>query len=338
MNSLFIGMFVSLAVATVGAPFVFKMLVAMKSRQNVSAHLAEHAHKQGTPTMGGLIILLGLVAGMISVWQPGFVAPTVLLVGFGLVGFLDDYLMPKWKPGSRGLSWLPKLGLEVGASVVAALTMGWSEPWAIGLFVFMILFLSNAYNFSDGLDTLSGGLGLILALGFLAQKVHSTLFPQGFPQAAEVEKVMRMFVVPSGNEMLVMGALAMGFVPFLVLNAAPAKVFMGDVGALPIGALFGWVACKFLVTGTDQQALQFQWVMVLPLLVMLLVMFVEIVPVPLQIASVKLRKKRLFNFKTPVHHALQDKGWPETRIAMLFHMVQLGLVFIAFGMMVMGGA
>ena len=72
MSPLWVGMLVSLGVSSVAAPFIYKMLVAMKSRQTVSEHLKEHAHKQGTPTMGGLIVLVGLLAGMVATWQPGF--------------------------------------------------------------------------------------------------------------------------------------------------------------------------------------------------------------------------------------------------------------------------
>lgn len=312
-------MLVSLGVSALAAPVLFRLLVAMKSRQTVSAHLKEHAHKQGTPTMGGIIVLIGLLAGMAAVWQPGFLAPLVLILGFGLVGFLDDYLMPRWKPGSRGLSWLPKLGLEIGACLVAAFFMGWTDPAAVGVFVFMVLFLSNAYNFSDGLDTLAGGLGMILAFG-LAVFCY-------FLDAATWEAFagMELLVVDPAVPLTCL-VLGVAFAPFLILNAAPAKVFMGDVGALPIGAVFGWVVSSLMFRGGGEAGLVFDAGATVAIGIVLLVMLVEIVPVPLQIASVKIRKKRLFPFKTPVHHAFQDAGWPETRIAMLFHMVQLGLV------------
>ncbi len=302
---------------------VFKLLVAMKSRQTVSEHLKNHAHKQGTPTMGGIIVLIGLLAGMAVTWQPGYLPPLVLILGFGLVGFLDDYLMPRWKPGSRGLSWLPKLGLEIGACLVAVFFMGWRDPFLIGIFVFMVLFLSNAYNFSDGLDTLAGGLGMIMAFGFVA------IWYLGEIQAFQPNS----FVTPAifeSNPLIVAFCLAVSFFPFLVLNAPPAKVFMGDVGALPIGAVFGWLITYLLVPFDSNGTLVGLWPdNILPVVLLLGVMLIEIVPVPLQIASVKIRNKRLFPFKTPIHHAFQDAGWSESRITFLFHVVQIVLVLIA---------
>lgn len=322
---LIFGMLAALIVSSVAAPFILKMLVAMKSRQNVSQHLEQHAHKQGTPTMGGIIVLVGVLAGMAVTWQPTYLAPLVLILGFGAVGFLDDYLVPRMKPGSRGLSWLPKLGLEIGASVVAAFFMGLTSPVMIGVFVFMTLFLSNAYNFSDGLDTLAGGLGMILAGGFLiVSALPSFSYSPGDNLVAE-HLIANTFVALF---------LILGFIPFMFLNAAPAKVFMGDVGSLPIGALFAWMSMPLIKLGVPSAQGRPGPVVWLALILMFLVMLVEIVPVPLQIGWVKLTKKRMFNFKTPVHHAFQDLGWPETRIAMAFHLTQIALVIVAVGLVI----
>lgn len=292
----------SLGASAVAAPFVMKALIAAKSRQTISAHIQEHAHKQGTPTMGGIIALVGILAGFGVGWTEELVAPLVLLIGFAIVGFADDYIVPKMMPGKRGLGWMPKLGLEVGASIAAAWLTGWKEPLQIGAFVFLILFLSNAYNFADGLDSLAGGLGMILCAGLAA----------AFPSPAMVLVGAVMFVA---------------FIPFLFYNAPPARVFMGDVGALPLGALIGWMVAVALLPTVSEAFLNVG--AILPMTLILLVMLAEIVPVPLQIASVKLRKKRLFNFKTPIHHAFQEKGWPETRIVWMFHLVQLSCVVVA---------
>lgn len=320
-----LGALIALVAGGVAAPLIFRLLVAMKSRQTISQHIQEHAHKQGTPTMGGLIVLVGLLAGLLFArWESSLIAPVVLVLGFGLVGFLDDYVVPKLKPGSRGLSWMPKLGLEVGASVVAALFMGWTDPLMIGFFVFMVLFLSNAYNFSDGLDGLAGGLGLILCLGFVAMSFVATSF--GLDRwGTDVMSVAQVGAV-----------LGASFLPFLFYNAPPAKVFMGDVGALPIGAVFGWMASVAL-TGYGYAQSPFTNIpLLLAILVMMGVMFAEIIPVPLQIGWVKIFKKRLFQFKTPIHHAFQERGWPETRIVWRFHLLQIVLVIIGLSVFVFG--
>jgi phospho-N-acetylmuramoyl-pentapeptide-transferase len=308
-----LAMLASLVASAVAAPFVFKMLVAMKSRQNVSAHLAEHQHKQGTPTMGGIIVLIGLLCGMACTWRAEYLGVLVLVLGFAAVGFADDFLVPKMKPGSRGLHWAPKLGLEIGAAVLGASLSGWQTPVELCAFVFMVLFLSNAYNFSDGLDTLAGGLGVILCLGLI--------------QLIYTYHTMHEPVAPA-----IAGALFVGFLPFLVLNAPPARVFMGDVGALPIGAVLAWIAASFLMP-MSEFGYELNLNNLLPLLILFSVMLAEIIPPPLQVFWVKVFKKRLFNFKTPIHHAFQERGGPETRIVWLFHVVQAGLVVLALGVL-----
>ncbi|MBA4292400.1 hypothetical protein C0431_05470 [bacterium] len=322
-----LAMLASLMASAVAAPFVFKMLVAMKSRQNVSAHLAEHAHKQGTPTMGGIIVLIGLLTGMACTWRAEYLGVLVLVLGFAAVGFADDFLVPKMKPGSRGLHWAPKLGLEIGAAVGAAFLTGWNDPVQMGVFVFLVLFLSNAYNFSDGLDTLAGGLGVILSAG-LALIV---IFP---PMAGLGTKLVTELSTPLSTQysiVIICSSLLVSFLPFLYLNSPPARVFMGDVGALPIGAVLAWIASMLLLP-TGDPTVNISLSNLFPLAVLFGVMIAEIIPPPLQVFWVKVFKKRLFNFKTPIHHAFQEKGWPETRIVWLFHVVQAGLVVLALGM------
>ncbi|MCU0317484.1 MAG: hypothetical protein MUC92_12925 [Fimbriimonadaceae bacterium] len=312
---------ISLAVAGVSAPLVMKGLVAIKSRQIISQYIQEHEHKKGTPTMGGIIILIGFLAGCLAGFSQQ-VLPLLIIAGtFGLVGLADDYIVPKLIPGSRGLHWVPKLGLELGAVVGSCLLVGQTDPIRIAIFTFIVLFMSNAYNFSDGLDGLAGGLGMILCIGL-------------------VPLILVQPQVPL-HLLVAIAALFAGFLPFLFYNAPPAKVFMGDVGALPIGAVLGWVMATLLLGSAGEGAINWSdllgggsifW----PLVILSFVMLVEIVPVPLQIASVKLRNKRLFNFKTPVHHAFQEKGWPETRIVWMFHLVQWACVVLSVGLLALG--
>ncbi|MBL8069079.1 MAG: hypothetical protein JNM28_11565 [Armatimonadetes bacterium] len=297
--------------AAVLSPFIFKLLVRLKSAQNVSKHLEGHQHKQGTPTMGGLIVLSGLLCAMAFTWRQDYLAPLVLILCYAAVGFADDFLVPKLKPGSRGLHWMPKLGLEIGGAVAAAWLTGYTAPWQLALFVFMVLFLGNAYNFSDGLDTLSGGLGVVICLGLI-------LLSMGTPAmmgAANIEQQL------SQSHVLVLGGLAVSFLPFLAFNAPPARVFMGDVGSLPIGGILAWATMRILAEGSGRI-----W---FATGIVLLVMFVEIALPPIQVFWVKAFKKRAFKFKTPIHHALEDLGWPHTRIVWLFHVVQASLVVLA---------
>ncbi|MCH7903351.1 MAG: hypothetical protein IH944_02160 [Armatimonadetes bacterium] len=286
--------------SAVVAPGVYRLLKRVGSRQKISEHIGEHAHKEGTPTMGGLIVLLALLAVFILVPFHDGLVPAVLLLGFAFIGLLDDFIVPRLANGARGLGWKQKLGLQILVTVGACWLGGVRDWQAMAVIVFFILFFANAFNISDGMDTLAGGLGVLMALGFGVIALLVSYAPAA----------------------ILMAALAGAMLPFLFLNAPPAKLFMGDVGALPIGALLGWA---FLVVGRSSEiypAHQNLWAAS----IIAGVMAIELVPVPLQILSAKLRGgKRLFP-KTPLHHGLQEAGWPETRVVWTFHLVQAVLV------------
>ena len=325
----FLPVLVAFFVASVSAPLIYRALLRTNSRQTISQHIQEHAHKQGTPTMGGLIILVGLLAGCLAAIgvasQHGLetikgvvnsLTPfLIILVGFGLIGFIDDFVIPRRMAGKRGLSWIPKLLLQFAVPILACLASGFTSVFTIALVTFIILFFANAYNFSDGLDMLAGGLCVLLALGFA--------FLSRLPVFGGHFEAHGMVMI-----MLVCATL-----PFLIYNAPPAKVFMGDVGSLPIGGCLGWMFASLLLGSTYASAGSpiLNWEAVAPLLILSLVMIIELVPVPIQILWVKLFGRRAFNFKTPIHHAFQERGWPEPRIVRLFHLVQLVCVVISIG-------
>lgn len=284
---------VALAAASVAAPLVFTVLKRIGSRQTVSEHVPEHASKQGTPTMGGIIVLVGLAAGLIG--AP--LAIGVVLAGFAAIGLLDDFLVPRWMPGKRGLGWLPKLAMQFAVGGGAMWLEGYAGT-ALALATLFLLFAANAYNFLDGLDWLAGTVGFVLALGLAAIG----------------------YLRGNADVVLFMLVLCASFMPFLVLNKPPAKLFMGDAGSLPIGGLIGLSALRLCFAPGASPAPA----MVAAVAVALAVLVIEMVPVPLQIASAKLRKgKRLFPFRTPVHHAFQHAGWPEPKVVALFAGFQL---------------
>lgn len=304
-----IALLIALVSSAIFAYPILRGLIALKSRQTVSQFVAEHAHKQGTPTMGGLIILVGALAG-VAYWayQSGLAKalPTLaLMAGYGLIGFVDDFVLPRVKKGSRGLGWIPKLVLQIG---IASIAVWIGQPNGSGAFaftVFLILFFSNAYNFSDGLDWLAGSillaLGGTLAVASWMLGQYEWLFP--------------------------MLSILGGLIPFMVLNKPPAKVFMGDVGSMAIGGFLGQMFAGLLSANNvpkisvfyDRDPSLLVWS---GLALFTVVMLIEIVPPPLQILSVKLRKKKLFSF-TPVHHAYQRAGWPEIRIVGMFFGIQI---------------
>ena len=296
----------------------------MKSKQTVSQFAPEgHQVKQGTPTMGGLIILAGIFGAMPFVSGKlnnslysesiSYLPIAVLMALFALIGFVDDFVVPKLMPGKRGLGWKQKILMQVVAAVIPLVLAGYSSPAVLGAGTFSILFFANAYNFSDGLDGLAG----TLLLGLLVGMFGLTSIPVNFIG----DDTPYYFV----NHLLfvVFGAT----IPFLFWNAPKAKVFMGDVGSLPIGAFLG----GFWFLAQHSEKFNFQLtvypivskdVFLVALGVWSLMMIAELVPVPLQIASVKLRKKKIFPY-TPIHHAFEKAGWPETRVVFVFALLQL---------------
>lgn len=300
----------ALAVSAILAKPVLATLLRLNSRQTVSTHAPEgHQKKQGTPTMGGIVVVMGALAAMLVTGYRDYAA-VVLLIGFAAVGFIDDFVVPRRFVGKRGLGWKQKILMQFAVAVGAAL-LARTNPLGVGVIVFLVLFFSNAYNFADGLDGLAGTLLLGLAGGLLV--------------LGYLGDMRIVWIVP-------LVALLGGIVPFLFLNAPPAKVFMGDVGSLPIGAVLGYVVAEFALgyRGSDGRLAT---VGVVPLLVIGLMMAAELIPVPLQILSVKLRKKRLFPY-TPIHHAFEKAGWPETRVVFHFALVQLLLAALAIGLSV----
>lgn len=326
--SLIRNFWVAFVVSALAARPIMHWLHLAKSRQTISAHApSTHQVKQGTPTMGGLIVLAGALVAMIVNWNgvanQSLVA-LILLLGFGAIGFIDDYVVPRMVKGKRGLEWKEKLAMQVVITVIATgVLANWRFDGASAAYVFFILFFSNAYNFSDGLDGLAGSLLLGLGVGFV---LLMTLTPSANPTAT--------FLAP------VLG----GIVPFLFLNAPPARVFMGDVGSLPIGALLGLSVTHLslplaaITSGATQTnfALPYEGSpyglilsLIIPAILLSGVMIAELVPVPLQILSVKLRKKKLFPF-TPIHHAFEKAGWPETRVVWMFALLQLLFSILAY--------
>jgi phospho-N-acetylmuramoyl-pentapeptide-transferase len=300
---------VSLALTVLlGAPLL-SFLRRINAVQTISEFVPEtHRAKQGTPTMGGLMIVgavlillaLALFAGWPPTGETSRCAAWVfsgLVVGFALIGFLDDYVLPRLR-GSRGLGRLPKLVLQF----VVAVPLCWvyfsaRADWgldAAGAAVFasiVIVGLANAVNLTDGLDGLAAGVMALAALGLWL----------------------------GGSSVLTSGLLVGTCLGFLFYNSAPARVFMGDVGSLPLGAAFG-----FALLDVPRVSL---WTILL-----CGVLLVELIPVPIQIASVKLFRRRVF-LRTPIHHAFEHRGVPERKVLAGFLVAQ-GLCTLGYVVLV----
>ncbi len=325
-----LGALTSLIIAFMVGPWMIRRLTVRKIGQSIRDDGPKsHFDKAGTPTMGGTLILVAialstLLWGNLSnryVW-------VVLLVtlGFGVVGFIDDYLKVMLG-NSKGLSakakyfWQSVIGagaaifLYTNAEVPAetqlilpfvknfVLDLGWVY---LILTYFVIVGSSNAVNLTDGLDGLAimptvmvaGGLGI-----FAYVSGH-----------VEFANYLSIPFLPHAGELVVFCAALIGAgLGFLWFNAYPAMVFMGDVGALALGAALGVLAVL-----VRQEVV---------LMIMGGVFVLETVSVMLQVASFKLTGKRIFRM-APIHHHFELKGWPEPRVIVRFWIITVILVLI----------
>jgi phospho-N-acetylmuramoyl-pentapeptide-transferase len=328
------GFWIAFAISAIASFPIMKLLVAMKSRQTVSQHAPEgHQLKQGTPTMGGIIILVGMIGAMPFVhWKVSIFPMFLLILLFTVIGFVDDFVIPKLMPGKRGLGWKQKILMQVVAALVPLLIGGFTSPMTLGIAIIVILFFANAYNFSDGLDGLAGTLLIGLLFGMYGiSGFGQPLVPYGAnPGNLWFASYETSFLF------VILGAL----IPFMYWNAPKAKVFMGDVGSLPIGAFLGgyWFLLRSSAldsrTVTPMTTPDQSMVFYVAIAVWSLMMVAELVPVPLQIASVKLRKKKIFPY-TPIHHAFEKAGWPETRVVFVFAISQFIFSMLAITIVAM---
>ncbi len=288
-----------------------------------------HLKKAGTPTMGGVLILLGVVSSSL-LWTDltNIYVWIVLLVtvGFGLIGFVDDYLM-QVKKRSKGLSARGKLVLQTMLALLAGVLVVISPnfntevtvplfkklspdlSWGYILFAaFVIVGASNAVNLTDGLDGLAIGPTVIAATAYMF-----FAYVAGHTHLADYLQIN--YVAGSGEIAVYCGALAGAGIGFLWFNAYPAQVFMGDVGSLSLGATLGTVAVI-----TKQEIM----------LVLVGGLFViEALSVIAQVGFFKMTKGgRIFKM-APLHHHFELKGWPEPKVIVRFWIIAMGLALIS---------
>ena len=319
----------SLAISLWVGPFMISRLARYQIGQVVRADGPQsHLPKAGTPTMGGLLIIFAVVVNTV-LWAD-LVNRFVLIVlgvtlGFGMVGFYDDYL--KLVVGnSRGLIarwkyfWQTVIGVAAAilifrlahTATVTAFHVPFFKSVAIPLgatgFVIlgylMIVGMSNAVNLTDGLDGLAIGPSVMVAgaLAIFAYLSGNAVFAN----------YLQITAVPGAGELAVFcGSIVGAGLGFLWFNAYPAQVFMGDIGALALGAALGCVG--FIVR---QEIVT---------LVMGGIFVLETASVILQVASFKLTGKRIFRM-APIHHHFELKGWAEPKIIVRFWIISLLLV------------
>ncbi len=321
----------ALLIAFLLGPSVIGALAGLRARQTVRADGPRtHQGKSGTPTMGGVLIIVSVVISTL-LWQDLGSPHSWLLLGalvaYGAIGFVDD-LLKVLRRDSGGLAPAAKLGLQlllaagIGAALVSqrhphttllylpflktpVADLGWMY---VPLCVLLLAGYSNAVNFTDGLDGLAAGLVIFVAatfavLAYVTGRVDWTQFLQ-VP-----------YVEGAGEIMVFCFALLGALVGFLWFNAHPAEVWMGDTGSLALGGVLGVVAMiikkevlLFIVGG---------------------VFVIEIASVVLQVAHFKLTGRRIFRM-APIHHHFELAGWHESKVVIRFWI--LGGLFALIGL------
>ncbi|MEM7146525.1 MAG: phospho-N-acetylmuramoyl-pentapeptide-transferase [Verrucomicrobiota bacterium] len=324
---------VAFVVCVVFGNYVIRKLISLKAGQPIRT--ADDVHKLsdlhggtgGTPTMGGVLLLGAVVLCTLLFAVPTNPFIQVLLfvtVSLGALGFLDDYLKVK-KRSSEGVSARVKLFGQVGVAAAAGLMlilgpetsehvrslhvpflkkpliedMGW---FALPFFAIVIVGCSNAVNLTDGLDGLATGCTITTGVTYaiFAYITGRQDWAENYLFLPHNEGV--------GEAAIFMMALVGAGLGFLWFNCHPAKVFMGDTGSLAIGGMLGTVAIC-----TRQELL---------LVVIGGVFVMEALSVILQVASFKVRKKRIFAM-APIHHHFELKGWPESKVIVRFWILSI---------------
>lgn len=307
MKLLFLPFLISLVQEPIMVPLLRRFEIGQSVRKEGPK---SHYKKSGTPTMGGIIFFLSLLIGLIifvdfnrEVW--------IMLLGtflFGLVGFLDDFLIVV-KKDNEGLKPRQKLIGQIAIAVLLSYYyyLNYSTdlilPFTsslLNLGIFFVPFMAfvlvgtvNSVNLTDGLDGLATGVTILVLTFFYF--------------------ISKRFGVESTSQfsLILIGALA----GFLVINFHPAKAFMGDTGSMALGGAVGTIAM----------------VLNLPLLIPIVggIYFIEALSVIIQVTSFKYRKKRVF-LMSPLHHHYEQKGWHETKVVFVFWTITFILCLIGF--------
>ncbi|MGG4607848.1 phospho-N-acetylmuramoyl-pentapeptide-transferase [Providencia sp. Me31A] len=325
-----VGLLTALAIALWMGPHLITYLQKMQIGQVVRNEGPEsHYSKRGTPTMGGLLILFSITVSTL-LWarldNPYVWCVLLVLIGYGIVGFVDDYrkvvrkdtrgLIARWK-----YFWQSVIALIVAFSMYA---IGKDTPATqlvvpffkdvmpqlgmlyILLTYFVIVGTSNAVNLTDGLDGLA-----IMPTVFVAAGFALVAWATGNVNFASY---LHIPFLPHAGELVIVCTTIVGAgLGFLWFNTYPAQVFMGDVGSLALGGALGTIAVLL-----RQEFL---------LVIMGGVFVVETLSVILQVGSFKLRGQRIFRM-APIHHHYELKGWPEPRVIVRFWIISLMLVLI----------
>ena len=302
---------IAFLIVVILGPIFIPMLAKFKFGQTVRDDGPQtHLQKNGTPTMGGIIMIIAiLITGLTRAKvDKDLLVGLICITGFGLVGFLDDFIKIKMKR-SLGLKAYQKIVLQFALALFVAYYQYSASPSAtqimvpftdyvinlgplyVPIMMFIIIGTVNAVNLTDGLDGLASGITLVVATFFM------------------------ILATTMGNSDVAILAAATGgaCLGFLGFNSYPAKVFMGDTGSMALG---GAVVSFAVLTNS---------VLLIPIVGG--IYFAEAISVIIQVLSFKLTGKRVFKM-APIHHHFEQCGWPETRVVFIFWITTVVLAWI----------
>ena len=318
INETILAIIIAFAVSAILCPIVIPFLHKLKFGQQVREDGPQaHLKKQGTPTMGGLVFLTAVVITSLLYIRdyPRIIPVLFMTVGFGVIGFLDDYIKIVMKR-SEGLNPVQKLigqfiitGIfvyylvcsdEVGTSMLVPFTGGFEHGIYLDLgflfipFVFfVVLGTDNGVNFTDGLDGLCTSVTILVAtfLTIISIGENSGISP-------------------------ITGAVVGSLLGFLLFNVYPAKVFMGDTGSLALG---GFVASA-------------AYMLQMPIFIIIVgfIYLVEVLSVIIQVTYFKATHGKRFFKMAPIHHHFEKCGWSETRVVAVFSIITALCCLVAF--------
>ena len=330
MNRICFNLLLGFLIALMIAPWCIRWLRSLKVGQPILGYVDTHISKQGTPTMGGIIFLLGLM--IVFCFTIGQYSKLTIIIfattiAYGLLGFLDDFIKVKFKQ-NEGLKPYQKIIGQVGIAVLIALFVYQSNlvgtdvyilffhtsidfGWLIIPFViFLLLAMTNSVNLTDGLDGLAGSVSVVYLILF-------SILLMGHIKMLENNGESLAYLAEMKNILYLCAGFLGCILAFLCFNTYPAKVFMGDTGSLAIGGFLGMVAImtKFYL-----------WIPFFGIMFVL-----SAISDVLQVGYYKMTKKRIF-LMAPLHHHFERKGYSESKIVYAYCVVTflVGIVIISF--------
>lgn len=317
---------IGLLVSVVFAPLVIKLSQKFKLKQTILHYVELHKDKQGTPTMGGFIFLLGFVVAAACFLREDCLLSVIAIavtLSFGLLGFLDDFIKIKFHQ-NEGLKPYQKIIGQLGISTIIGLfayfnglvpneivlpfsnitlNLGWG---IIPFVIFVMIAITNSVNLTDGLDGLAGGVSFVYLFGF------AVLIYIFISNTSATHVQTEQF-----NLVLISAAMMGGLGGFLCFNCNKAKIFMGDTGSLALGGLIGVLS---VFSGLE---------LYLPILGIMFVL--SALSDIIQVLHYKQTKKRVF-LMAPLHHHFEKKGVHENRIVVIYIFITMAISVFSIAM------